>query len=119
MSALPKTFCWAIFVGSLFKHGLHFLEADKTGLIVSSKLEILVWVMLAGTKFVNVCGSQKADRSSSREATFAWVWSPAKSPGQRLKRGAEAAMTAAPSIADVQQAGFGALAKKLLRSVAV
>ena len=66
-----------------------------------------------GAKFVNICGNPKAERSTRREAPQApWGWIRTKSAGQSSMRGAEATMTAVPSIADEPEAGLRTLAGK-------
>jgi hypothetical protein len=60
--------------------------------------------MFVGAKFMNVCGSRKAERTSCREVPDHAVWIPAKSTGHILKQGTEAATAAVPSRAEAKKA---------------
>jgi hypothetical protein len=86
------------------------MSGKAISLISAAGQRVLLRVIRVGSEFVNVCGSQKAERISRREAPkCAGVWIPTKSPGQSPKRGAEAAMAAVASNAEVKNESLEAL----------
>jgi hypothetical protein len=81
------------------------VRQDRTDLALDEF--VLLRVILAGAKFVNAGSSRRAESNAHGQR-----------PTQRGGRG-RFAMTGVHSKADVQQAAFGALAKKLPMSVAI